>query len=443
MPTQTFNRSALALSSLGVASAGLGYAFDIAWVFFPGLLMLAAGCVLRAALAHSGRRKLALALWLGAAGAVLAPLLAEPFFLMKAYRAADLSPFDWSFERMHSDPAAFVRAWNSRRAAFRENLAAGGGMIRRSTDGRLPYEMVPGHYPMGANTLEINSLGLRGSEVPVDKGDRYRILAVGESTTFGYTPVASDRPWPELLEERIARSLTCKRPVEVLNAGVAAYSLAWNVVRFNQLHARLKPDLLISSHGYNGFRALVPQIAEVRSVVSPRAPKRPSSLLAGAETALRAAQFRRGFASSSRVDESVLDMDVLTSPYAKHYEGLVRATEAVGARLVLLTFNMAVNRSSPEEVVDLYELVFPDVRAAVFANVLHTRLVKEFGALHGLPVIDTSAGLDGLYRGNYYDLMHFRQIGRERLTENIYEGLVPVLMDDPKLGCRERLAAEG
>ncbi len=63
MPRQTFNRSALALSSLGVALAGLGYAFDIAWVFFPGLLMLTAGCVLRAALAHSGRRKLVLAVW--------------------------------------------------------------------------------------------------------------------------------------------------------------------------------------------------------------------------------------------------------------------------------------------------------------------------------------------------------------------------------------------
>ncbi len=63
----------------------------------------------------------------------------------------------------------------------------------------------------------INSLGFRGREIPVEKGNTYRIVAMGESTTFGISLTADHHPWPELLEGLIRERLKLSRPVEVLS----------------------------------------------------------------------------------------------------------------------------------------------------------------------------------------------------------------------------------
>jgi hypothetical protein len=87
-------------------------------------------------------------------------------------------------------------------------------------------------------------------------------------------------------------------------------------------------------------------------------------------------------------------------------------------------------------VVRFYELMFPDVRARSLANRLHTRLVRETGAEYGLTVIDTSQGLDGAWQDAFIDPMHLTQVGRERLTRNLFEGLLPLLRQ--RVGCVPR-----
>ncbi len=49
------------------------------------------------------------------------------------------------------------------------------------------------------STATINSLGLRDREIPVDKGDKYRVLCFGDSWTFGWG-VSIEDSWPRQLE---------------------------------------------------------------------------------------------------------------------------------------------------------------------------------------------------------------------------------------------------
>ncbi len=80
----------------------------------------------------------------------------------------------------------------------------------------------PGYQGIYANSeftihLDINSRGLRGPEVPLERTiDTSRVLAVGDSFTFGQGVEFADS-WPHLVEERLAQT----RRVEVLNAGWA------------------------------------------------------------------------------------------------------------------------------------------------------------------------------------------------------------------------------
>lgn len=88
--------------------------------------------------------------------------------------------------------------------------------------------------------------GLRSEPLPGDS-DAFRILALGDSCTFG-VGVDDDETWPAQLQ----RSLTEKNfSVEVINAGVPGYT-AYQGKRFLETRGpSLRPDLVVASFGFN------------------------------------------------------------------------------------------------------------------------------------------------------------------------------------------------
>ncbi|HEV3025120.1 MAG TPA: GDSL-type esterase/lipase family protein, partial [Pirellulales bacterium] len=102
--------------------------------------------------------------------------------------------------------------------------------------------------------ITINSLGLRGPEIVRDKPPGVRRLAiVGESSTFGY--LVRDGEVAARLLERNLRDRGLK--VEVLNAGVPGYNLNQSTVRFREVIAPLKPDLVLTYLGWNDLTYVV------------------------------------------------------------------------------------------------------------------------------------------------------------------------------------------
>lgn len=104
--------------------------------------------------------------------------------------------------------------------------------------------------------VSTNSHGLRGAAL-APSGTRKRILAVGDSTTFGLG-VNDEEAWPAQLQ-RLLNARSPEPHYEVLNAGVTGYTA------FQCLHYLLKrgfdlaPDLVVVTSGNNGsdtWRAL-------------------------------------------------------------------------------------------------------------------------------------------------------------------------------------------
>ncbi len=96
-------------------------------------------------------------------------------------------------------------------------------------------------------TLSTNSRGLRGPEIPGRKA-RFRILALGDSTTFGLG-VDDDQTWPAVLE-RLLRGKS-GGPVEVINAGVPGYSAFQGMRYLRERGLSLDPDLVLATFGFN------------------------------------------------------------------------------------------------------------------------------------------------------------------------------------------------
>jgi hypothetical protein len=182
---------------------------------------------------------------------------------------------------MQAEPASTVRGKRSRlwlAAKFALSLAialsAGEALLRVYTwnrgwtpncyaaqlqlfrpNAQLGYDLRPGfRLRSGAFTVSLNSFGMRGAEVEAAKpaGVR-RIAIVGESSGFGYF-VSDGQEAARLLEDDL-RKRGCR--VEVLNGAVPGYNLYQSTLRFRDVTAPLKPDLVIAYVGWNDLPYVV------------------------------------------------------------------------------------------------------------------------------------------------------------------------------------------
>ncbi|MCW8926483.1 MAG: SGNH/GDSL hydrolase family protein [Xanthomonadales bacterium] len=106
-------------------------------------------------------------------------------------------------------------------------------------------------YPVHSATLkdasetsyetQINSLGLRDKEYILEH-DTYRILALGDSFTYGLA-LKNASSWPKLLERELRSSGHSK--VEVLNGGRPGTDTKWQLQYYEEYGHQYNPDLVL------------------------------------------------------------------------------------------------------------------------------------------------------------------------------------------------------
>ena len=105
------------------------------------------------------------------------------------------------------------------------------------------------HVPSQAGFLDdgwatINSLGLRGDMPEPEKpAGGVRILAVGDSTTFGWG--VNDLETYGARLQRLLAEAEPGRPIRVVNAGVSAYNLRQSARLLGRLAPALNPDVVL------------------------------------------------------------------------------------------------------------------------------------------------------------------------------------------------------
>jgi len=274
--------------------------------------------------------------------------------------------------------------------------------------------------------IHINSLGYRGKEISRQKGNAYRIVTMGESTTFGFTLTPEHLPWSECLEQIIRERLHPDRPVEVINTGLPHHNLEFNLIRLRTEILALKPDMIISYHGWNGFRWLYPSLPPIFEKHYPLFEKRPLHLLADCEFRFKMFIFKRRLAT-----KPVLEMPpvskLLQTKFADLYRQLIDISRTNNIQLVIGNYSMAVDGKSDRDVCEFYREIFPSVYSAIKVNVMHTMLIKELVREHPEVIYaDTNPSLDGEYR-KFIDLVHFAPEGDRQLAENYFTAIKGVL----------------
>ncbi|HSU53274.1 MAG TPA: GDSL-type esterase/lipase family protein [Candidatus Dormibacteraeota bacterium] len=356
-------------------------------------------------------------------GLPLVDLLFRPSYRMDTNPATARRYY--SYDTAKNNPAAFSRWWNFYLEQWHQ---MGKTVFMPDPNGFYPFLLRPGsHGMLFQSRIDINSLGLRGKEFEKQKAaGAYRILALGESTTFGCTMNAEDKPWPELLEQMIQERLKPARRVEVINAGVPSYDIHHNNHRLATELLGLKPDLVISYHGYNGFAMLYGTLPPPFENTPPAYHTRPLKLLADCEYRARIMRYKKQkFAKFTEAPPTI--PNPMESEYAREYQVMVDITRTNQIRLAVATFSMAVNRRSNMDLVEFYRGPFPAVHWQIQANEVLAGITKRIAEENGeICWIDTHPNLDGQHE-KFIDLVHFTQTGRQQLAENIFAGLEDLL----------------
>jgi lysophospholipase L1-like esterase len=370
-------------------------------------------------------------------------LLALPLadLAMRLTHRLDLRPDTgkryYSYEVARKKPAAFATWWKYYNQQW-ELMARTNFM--RDPSGQLPLRLRPNSRgEFFQSHICVNSKGFRGREFSNEKGETYRIVALGESTTFGCTLNADDKPWPEVLEEAIRARLKLSRPVEVINAGVPGYTLVHNLARLNSDILPLKPDMIISYHGYNGLDLLSSSSPRRDAPLPPYRP-RPLKLLADAEHGLKIMNYKRHMTAQNNNSQPFADP--MQSPYAAAYRQLIEITRSNSITLVIGNFSMAASTQSEPGVLDFYRAGYPLAASRVKANVAHSlmvrQLVKENPETY---FVDTHPNLDGEHE-KFIDLVHFTQEGRRQLAETFFAGITNILIERLAAPERNRLSRD-
>jgi lysophospholipase L1-like esterase len=344
----------------------------------------------------------------------------------------------FSFSEARSNPKAFAKWWKNYVAEW-QKLAY--KIERPDPAGELPFVLIPSSSVQFFEAeIRINNLGFRGPDFNLEKGNKFRIVAIGESPVFGATIRKTDRPWPEVLSDLIATSYRCDRPIEVVNAGVEAWNIKNQVQRFDRDILPLKPDLVISYHGVNGAGFLSTKSLKLANESPPALRPRASSLLAYAEFLVRLYAWKlKNKINNTGSKPMVSDAELLETEYAKLYYSLAKKAHDQGFSLALATFNMAVDGNSPDEAIKFYEQGFPSLRSGIVAAGLHNRLVALVSKDTNSLFIDATRNLQGKYDEDYFlDAFHFTQKGRDQLARDMFQGISPILEANARTRCIPR-----
>ncbi len=211
----------------------------------------------------------------------------------------------------------------------------------------------------GGVASDFNELGMRDRSMATRPDDELRILALGDSVTFGWGAAQSET-FSEQLEVLLGQAL--RRPVSVLNTGVGGYNTVQELGVLRKLGPVLQPDLLLLTYTTNDHETFSgPVNPQSRATLEGKSPPEVIQLLLGRLWLYRlvyhvALYGNLGF-SPSVTDDSATRNAGWRDSMASLGE-IARAATDAGVPLVVIFYRMSV-QEAPQLLADVTAAVAP------------------------------------------------------------------------------------
>jgi lysophospholipase L1-like esterase len=321
---------------------------------------------------------------------------------------------------------------------------------RASTRPGLRHELIPGGFSADyvGVPVSINRLGLRDHELAVPKpADTVRILALGDSVTFGYG-VRLEETYLKVLEGRLNARAAPGVRYEVVNAGVEESGLDAYYHALRALAPELEPDLVLVGIVLNDIQRYDdpdrPPRPEQVAIEPGLARRMHGALLRWSQAyyagvfAVRSILYRTGILDIANLYGSPLRaVQAENEPLARAWassldmlERLVALARARGLRLVLVVFPLEVQLDA--DAIARYRRDYGVTVPAYALDGAPQRRLVAFGAAHDAPVIDLLPALRAIGGADLYlrsgpirfDPVHLSPRGHHIVGDAIHHALV-------------------
>ncbi len=275
-------------------------------------------------------------------------------------------------------------------------------------------------------TYHINSAGMRGKDFDPHK-TKYRILALGNSCTFGWG-VPYEDIWPTHLQNILERQ--SPGAYEVINAGVPGYSSFQGKEYFERELVKLQPDMVLIMFGWNDQWTAGHGISDAEQ-------KTPSRIFLSAQnilSSLEIYQFARKLLLSSTEKQAAIRLDetkgrrrVSTSEFLANLRSIIDTARAHQIQSVLLIPPVAsLSTYFPGQISYFHEL--------------HQKYEDEIvtaSRYEQVPLVDLQSTFDrydDLYSNPIDDPIHFNAKGHDIAANEIARVILPLLQQKPVAG---------
>lgn len=433
--------------------AYLIYVFDFSKIlFFAFIFIVILGTLLTTYILRKHKLFLPLTLALIVVGVLSAPFwlplnnLANPLEKIRAV---------YAFSAAKKNPHAFSAWWDY---FVKEVVKANKVIHQDDAAKKLPHTLVANvDTKFHEGHIHINSLGFKGPEIPKNKGDAFRIITIGESTTFGQNVFANSQPWAEVLQELIDEKLDCNCRIQVMNFGVNAYVLKDGIELLSRNMDWAEPDVVLSYFGWNGVNDLgidssfhLPPIpmntdkpVSRATFVYRQIQSKLSLCLTGLREVISWKVLLNWFVDTSAAEKQIWEQ-LTNSTYYKTYEQLVHLANKNRFALFLISFNTAVVCDSPVEAIQFYQGPFPGVRSTIQLMSYHNQMIHYLAKKNSnVYYVDSSKNILGQYDDDIFlDIVHFTPKGDRRMAHNIFHSLLPFLTNHPRLRCKAKMPSK-
>ena len=280
--------------------------------------------------------------------------------------------------------------------------------------------------------LTINSLGFRGPELPRDKPPgTYRIAFLGGSTTYCAEVSGDDKTWPYLVVEALKLAHPDRR-FDYINAGVPGYTTYESLKRFEAEVSASDPDLVVIYHASNDLSGNSRKAAKAQGLSSEAEEKNLSWLSKWSlfvylvEKNLRIIALQRATEDAS----NKLDVDsaALAMPFETSLREFVRAVQASGAKVALVTFVTRLRaKQTPEEQVEaavtsLYYMPYMTPAGLIESFDAYNDAIRKVAREEGAILVEAAHAVPG-EASQFVDSVHFNDQGSATMADIVAPAL--------------------
>ena len=280
------------------------------------------------------------------------------------------------------------------------------------------------------NTLNINSLGFRGSEVDLEKIDnKYRIMMVGGSTTFGLGATSDNTTIPALLEKKINEETDFN--VNVINAGIIAASSREEVFYITNDLINFNPDLILVFDGYNdSFNVKLTEVddsmtyqGEIEKSDLELFVKKYFKFLAIPNVIY---QYTHDYTQIAYLTEKIQKEN--SQKWVERWNKMCQISEEKDFELMITVQPML--GTSDREMSNIEEEIFKSSKHQKTVELLN-KLGNSLKELE-CDSIDLRETFNGINQQVFFSSVHTGDFGNKIIAEKIYEKILPVMIKDIK-----------